>query len=538
MSTSAAASIRCSLMRSPYWETVTKLRDGFVAVLIGLFAQLLLAGIQSLLNRNDVDFPPSVLAMVLVFVTFLLCGCFLPGVDGFYKKQLLPAANLMNRHMSIGFTIPFVMVCRIVTGIINTVTAYGLALPMQTLLTRWENCSAALACLASSPEPEPTQQSRTPCKYIEDSPLSTFAAFTPSSSRPSTPTTTTTSAVLSCLLAHPLLLLLWTLTMTFGLPLRVTHTSTIILPTLLLVSLWLTTLTIQSILKTTQLLSPRIRTLLASLANPVLFTSLLMIAYASVESAVSKTSLHTILDNLQTHTALSDLIITRSAKALAAGDIALSVLNAGLVSWGLKLYEYRAQLLSRAGLTVFSVSSLLALLNVSLYPVLARAMGLESARALAFAARSVTIAFGTPVMTTMSGDAGLNAAMVVVAGILWQVGLGFVAGDKKGVEAAKGTETARSSLTLTEGEVGDVEAQVVRRQADAGERRDEKKDVAKGVMVGINAAAMGTAYLYEVGSEAAPYSALSMMALGIMTVVFASIHPLAGWVVTRMAEGF
>jgi putative effector of murein hydrolase len=41
---------------------------------------------------------------------------------------------------------------------------------------------------------------------------------------------------------------------------------------------------------------------------------------------------------------------------------------------------------------------------------------------------------------------------------------------------------------------------------------------------------MGTAYLYEAQSVAAPHAALSMVALGIMTVVFSSIPPLARWV--------
>ncbi len=39
-------------------------------------------------------------------------------------------------------------------------------------------------------------------------------------------------------------------------------------------------------------------------------------------------------------------------------------------------------------------------------------------------------------------------------------------------------------------------------------------------------AAMGTAYLYEDGSRAAPYAALSMTMFGVMTVVFTSIRPL------------
>ena len=67
-----------------------------------------------------------------------------------------------------------------------------------------------------------------------------------------------------------------------------------------------------------------------------------------------------------------------------------------------------------------------------------------------------------------------------------------------------------------------------------GEGMNDPHTVAAGLTIGINSAAMGTAYLYEVGSEAAPYSALSMMALGVMTVGFASIKPLAEWVVASV----
>jgi cobalamin biosynthesis Mg chelatase CobN len=53
--------------------------------------------------------------------------------------------------------------------------------------------------------------------------------------------------------------------------------------------------------------------------------------------------------------------------------------------------------------------------------------------------------------------------------------------------------------------------------------------VGTGVMVGVNAAAMGTSYLYEYQSRAAPYSALAMTLFGVMTVVFLSVTPLTDW---------
>jgi hypothetical protein len=71
--------------------------------------------------------------------------------------------------------------------------------------------------------------------------------------------------------------------------------------------------------------------------------------------------------------------------------------------------------------------------------------------------------------------------------------------------------------------------------ARAQQRANDPRIVAAGVTVGINGAAMGTAYLYEAQSEAAPHAALSMMALGVMTVVFSSISPLARWVMDSVS---
>lgn len=104
MSTSTAASVRCFFMRSQCAEMAARLRDGLIAVAIGLLAQPLLAVIQHLLNQTPVDFPPSVLAMAFVFSVSLLCGCLFTGADAFYKTHLMPAVShsqslhFLNRH--------------------------------------------------------------------------------------------------------------------------------------------------------------------------------------------------------------------------------------------------------------------------------------------------------------------------------------------------------------------------------------------------------------------------------------------------------
>lgn len=367
-----------------------------------------------------------------------------------------------------------------------------------------------------------------------------------------------------------MLILSWLLAVCVGLPLRYRIQNETVLSTSLLFAVWFTTLAIQSSFKTNLLcFYPRLSTTLFGLSNAVLWTSLAMIAYVFAETAMTQRPLHATLDTLQTNVTVTDLIFPGhlptipTAKHMAAGDIALCILNAGLVSWGLKLYECRKQLLSRAGLTVFIISSLIALSNVTLGPLLAHAVGLRPASAaLAFAARSVTLALGNPVMVMLQGDIGLNAAIVVMSGIVFQIGLGFGIGSwleryfvsrglywllcrwrqpaaNSSVEDFDGvlTTTARSSITL-QGSDGnlDVEAQRVGRHDDAAVAAAESsRIVAAGVTIGINAAAMGTAYLNDVKSKAAPYSTLSMMAMGIMTVVFASISPLQRWVIEAVS---
>lgn len=367
------------------------------------------------------------------------------------------------------------------------------------------------------------------------------------------------TGVLAWAIRNPMLILSWLLTILVGVPLRFRGQHDAFLSTSLLFATWFTTLAIQASLKKTPASSSWLRTALFGLSNAVLWTSLLMIAYVFAESATTRRPLRDVLDTLQTNTTLTALVFPTTTTPttqtyLAAGDIALAILNAGLVSWGLKLYEYRAQLVSRAGLTVLLVSSVLAAGNVALGPLLARALGLRSAPTdLAFAARSVTLALGSPVMAALRGDVGLNAAMVVMSGIVFQVGLGFGVGGwlernvverclpraaAPPVDEGEVTVTARSSVTLqgTDDEGLDLEAQVLAECASETDKVDSTpRTVASGVTIGINAAAMGTAYLYEVKSEAAPYSALSMMAMGIMTVVFASIPPLQTWVVAAVA---
>lgn len=345
-------------------------------------------------------------------------------------------------------------------------------------------------------------------------------------------------------------------------------------------------------------------TAIATLLNPVLWTSLALLCYGLAKAHIRAVPAATIVAHFKTGNAVSDLIAhhltttttttntTPSTPLFGAGDLATSILNAGIVSWGLKLFEYRAPLLSRGGVTVLLTSASVAALNVVAWPLLAsRALGVRpAASALSFAARSVTIALGGPALVGLGGDVGVNAVGVVVNGIIFQLVAGCFVGERGGFEGRmqwlRGQVGRLSwwwrcwSCAGTSGDVVSPEdpekaqyaQQTLREQGgcrrhhhqhqhvryssdathldDEDDRRraalpsplhtdgavvvvivisDDVHTVAAGVTIGINAAAMGTAHLYEQASHAAPYSALAMTLFGIFTVLFTVPSPMVVW---------
>lgn len=461
------------------------------------------------------------------------------------------------------------------------------------------------------------------------------------------------SPVMCCsLLAIPLV----------GIPVSLAAHNDTALDTFLLVFLWTGTLAAQAAVRRTSLSfglktaqgRARARSVLATLLNAVLWSSLATIAYLAAKAAARHHTIDDALSAFSTGTTLADVIAgTSHGGQLGAGNLAVAVLDAGIVSWGLKLFECRAQLLSRAGLTTLLVGAVFAVINIVCGPLLVHAMGLASpAKQLAFAAHSVTLALAGPAMTNLGGDVGLNAAMVVFNGIVFQVamGLGVCRWASRVLTAAEGrwqrcsdavdqgregtpdssfrcrmgsgcwrtqveTESDTESETETESETDAESRPTTAVNADktashgcnpnvsavpplpSGDFQDVEKTagqpapsqstpssssssspassrkrtvsyskcgdaclvhvhmrggaasandltvdadddspgtVAAGMTVGINAAAMGTAYLYEDDSRAAPYAALSMTVFGVMTVVFTSIQPLASWLVAHV----
>lgn len=442
---------------------------------------------------------------------------------------------------------------------------------------------------------------------------------------PDHPERSTTTGLANWVLRNPLFVSSWLSTLVICIPLRYGAGFEDPLGISLLLALWTATQSLQKTIRTCTLLPlrPKFRIALSVVCNPVLWTAIGVIAYAAAESQRSSRPIGAVLSTLERNTTFADLVMHRSPSdsgtyidfsvsrrddpantdyahrptpPVAAGDVANAVLSAGLVCWGLKLWEYRRRLLSSAGLAVLLVSCAAALANVLVGPLLAKAVLGPHSRPrydLAFAARTVTLALGAPAVARLGGDVGLNAAMVVVNGIACQMLLGLGVGEWLGrlVEAveARGREqlrrrrsaaavrrekasasnpgvgddrtaekgiepgnSARGSTITSSPCCNDVVAVGAARLSPGeagphppeqhggphepagrcrpGAKRRSTTTIASGITVGINAAAMGTAHLYEAGSDAAPYSALAMTVFGVATVGFAMIPQLGGWV--------
>ncbi|KJR88095.1 uncharacterized protein SPSK_07108 [Sporothrix schenckii 1099-18] len=733
--------------------------DGLVSVVLFFVWQLLICGLQQLTTNID-NFPAPILAMMIVAAVMILASKCVPNLDGLYRRYLRRPTDLLNRHMSIGFTVPFTMImdgpmsspCSIgliisgyiIIGILSTALVLALSLGLQTILmsitakkavlgnprnamvippvdlappvipaVRVDSYSSlsrslqrqasprpiptdSLAVLAPPPRQDRVQSYVSESTTLTNNPPSVHSASQnddtdveqaasalrlpplepPPLVQPPEVAMTTTPSERLCIFAQrvacfaaasPVMCCSLVAIPLVGIPVSVVAHSDTALDTFLLVVLWTGTLATQAAVRRTALsfglatdqARARARSILATLLNAVLWTSLGTIAYLAVKAAARHHAVGDALSAFSTGTSLADLIAgTRSRaggrppRSLGAGDVAAAVLDAGIVSWGLKLFECRAQLLSRAGLTTLAVGAIVAAGNIVCGPLLVHAMGsglVSPAKQLSFAARSVTLALAGPAMTNLGGDVGLNAAMVVFNGIVFQVamGLGVCRWASRALVAAEGrwqqcsdaaavrhgshrrrqdtpepgsgsgfrchmgsgcwrsqsetqsdtdeaeteTETESDSISVARptlvvfaspspskgAHVQDVEMAADSTPSSAsasapasrpvsytkcgdaclvhvhlrggaasvddvnalGRSPDMETDspgtVAAGMTVGINAAAMGTAYLYEVGSRAAPYAALSMTVFGVMTVVFTSIQPLANWVVARVA---
>ncbi|KAL5627818.1 hypothetical protein BROUX41_002566 [Berkeleyomyces rouxiae] len=219
--------------------------------------------------------------------------------------------------------------------------------------------------------------------------------------------------------------------------------------------------------------------------HPVLISALFTVLIIWAFGAMRGLSLTTTLHSYKTGT--NYLALWESgASSLpkpGAGDIFSSVLDASIVALALPMFQYRRELREHfVAITVPNVA--MSIGSLFAYPYICYAIGIQAERALAFSARSLTLALALPAVSNLGGDAYTIAAVAIMSGII-----GVLIGTK----------------------------------IMAWMRIPEDDYVTRGVTLGANSSALATAMLLRTDPRAAALSSLSMSLFGAITVLFTSI---------------
>ncbi|KAI6785272.1 uncharacterized protein J7T54_006914 [Emericellopsis cladophorae] len=534
---------------------------------VGLFlaAELVIWAISLSLRLVSVPFFASIIGMLAVFALTTGCHFFNKRVESFYNTWLKHKINFINTHMAVGFPIPLVMLDQsemldathigyvianfLITNVVSwtgTFVVGFFALHGYAILhDKWEARSqtppSKRPWIAPPPVinlsfigddsisndlhiPSPRTPSLlvtgyTPATSVFDlaAPLSELTATTSKSPSLRKERRTTAHKILE---QYPSLLAMFFL-LVIGVPVAAATGEVRILDGCAVWFSWITTVRMQRLFKKSSVCAkrPRLKNTIATVMNSVLLTTLLLTAYIRSRAVASPLydlsqvqqlfSRGNPLYAVWTASVLHEPIISNTRAYFGAGDAALAFLEVGIVVWGFKLFECRKQLWSVAGVFTVTVSIGIAAANVFLSVGSAHLIGLDGSEALSFAARSVTLALAKPAVEAVGGNLAVNAAVVVSNGILGQLIYPFVL-DRM---------VARTDSTEEEDD----------RSLNGP---DDPLTIATGIAIGINGAAMGVAYLYGTRSRAAPYAAVAMTVFGVMTVVFTTVEPFKGVVLS------
>ncbi|KAG6015166.1 hypothetical protein E4U54_004084 [Claviceps lovelessii] len=565
-------------------------REHFLGVVlisvIYLTSELNIWGLSLALASAQLQYFASILSMILVFSVMTMVGRFSGTCDALYRRWIKTNVDFLNAQLGVGFSIPIIMLDHMLSmrdigyivatsAITNVVSWIGVFLFSLAGLSLLSVSQSHLSGLVRGGRAAETNQSSPPSqsgeeekkaavsssvfapyerppwsKYLTlDDPVMTntdTAGNDPSSSPAGDHcrrTTTTTPEmeeeeeeeessapaashkkkekdVWNLLKRNGYLFTCLVGIAALGVPLQMALSDSRALDGFALWLCWITAVRLQRTVKQSFFLidSVRCRHTVATMINPVLVTTALMLGYTRLRGVLSPDGgIATVLSGLSSGTPLYSLWTALAREApladnpsywFGAGDFALSLLECGIVAWGFKLYECRRQLFSSAGLVIFVFCSVAAVGNVFLPVLLASRLGLDGPEALAFAARSTTLALAKPAVKTLGGNLALNATLVVSNGIIGQL-LYPILLEKLSIPASDRSVDTKDQEKL-----------------DA--KTDDVMTVAAGTAIGINGAAMGVSYLYEVQSRAAPYAVLSMTIFGVMTVAFTTLEPFKG----------
>ncbi|KAF4979264.1 hypothetical protein FZEAL_4509 [Fusarium zealandicum] len=564
------------------------LEFGWVVV-VYLASELIIWGLSRALALVGLQFFSSIFGMVLTFGLMTAAYITSPSVDNVYQRHIKSKVRYAGRspfcEKSLGFPIPLVMLNQsdilgghdiaciignfVVTNLTSWVMVFAASLLVMALAA---NTTSQIPHDFCTPRPLTATPPRVEISWLSDStldqiiqPLNGHRQKSVGCSTPGPETghssavsrRSSTDVIREETVDDSFVWRFWTsnfpLMASFlgifliGAPIAAAANEDRVLDGCVLWFVWALTLHVQRQFKTSRCCDciPKIKSALVTLMNPVLFTTLLMTAYTRGKAgAYGAGSLSRVLSAFSSGTPLYALwtsIVTNGSLPkgqtswFGAGDAALSILECGILIWGFKLYECQRQLFSVAGLLTVLVAAAAAAGNVFLSVLAGNKLGLDAPEALAFAARSTTLALAKPAMTALGGNLGVNAALVVSNGILGQLCYPFAL-DKLGIKQEDGMGSSHQGECQSELEVKESSFQsltpILRTAQQKLASGDDPVTIATGITIGINGAAMGVSYLYETKSRAAPYAALAMTVSGVMTVVFTTVEPFKDFVIS------
>ncbi|KAI0122530.1 hypothetical protein F4814DRAFT_446466 [Daldinia grandis] len=539
----------CRALHKP--ETANRYRDAGIGLAFIGFNQVLVVPVQIALDLRSINLPAPIPVMLLFSFLLLIANCIHGGTEELYSKHLRGPTDFLGRHMSFGFVASFIMLNRdhisngmdvprvagafFITTFAGYMSTYLVTLGSSKLEQRLRGVREKVSDVESRPKSWPSPSAAWPApptdrgvkRISQLSRLSVALSNERSLILAEAARAGPASQLIEQIVRTGPLWICILLLAIVGVPVYFATRYEAPFEVLCFVLFWILSVQFQRSLKSSYRLLrfPYLRSLVVISANPVLVTWATGTAYLWIKTGYKGQSIDATITEFRMHQTLAEGIVAivkggRISNNIGAGDLSGPVLDAGIVCMGFKMFEYRKELWESI-YTVLATCALLAVSNVFLNVLFARALGLQPVDALAFAARSVTIALGAPAVESLGGSTTLMSALVIFGGIIFQMGgdwLFSLLGINDQERQLKSNDpdssyTETTGITSTWNEKG-IQKQII---------RTDNAVIAAGVTVGINAAAMGTAHLIERDSRATAYSALSMTVFGAMTVALTAV---------------
>lgn len=170
------------------------------------------------------------------------------------------------------------------------------------------------------------------------------------------------------------------------------------------------------------------------------------------------------------------------------GDFLSSLMDVSIVSLSLPMFTHRKDFIKNFWVLMPPLLVSIAATFFT-YPVVCYKIGISSERSIGFIGRLVTLALGTPLITSLGGSVSLMAVCTILSGICGVL-------------------------------IGDLFFKLL--------RIPENDFITRGVTLGINCGAIATAHLLNIDPRAASMSSLSFSVFGTIMVIMSSIGAVKG----------